>query len=111
MNTVSPALASAAQALYTQANGLSDTLSKEPKLTDKTTSETSSAQNTTVTLSDQSKAQAVDYQDLAKNQTVNSKASVEDAPVDSNQTTNTVTNTAKLQAESNYMTSKENGIV
>jgi len=111
MNTVSPSLASAAQALYTQANGLSDTLSKAPKVTDKTTSESSSAQNTTVTLSDQTKAQSVDYQDLAKSQTVNAKASVEEAPIESNETTNTVTNTAKLQAESNYMTSKDNGIV
>lgn len=111
MNTVSPSLASAAQALYTQANGLSDVLSKEPKVTDKTTSESSSAQNTTVTLSDQTKAQSVDYQDLAKSQTVNAKDSVEEAPIESNETTNSVTNTAKLQAESNYMTSKDNGIV
>ncbi|KUJ74261.1 hypothetical protein AVO42_02260 [Thiomicrospira sp. XS5] len=106
MNNVNPTLASATQALYTQANGLTDVLAKEPKVTDKTTAETSSANNTTVTLSDQSKAQAVDYRDLVKSQTVNDMQSVEDAPVDANQATNNLSSASDLQLRANYMASQ-----
>lgn len=109
MNNVNPTLASATQALYTQANGLTDVLAKEPKVTDKTSAETSSANNTTVTLSDQSKTQAVDYRDLAKSQTVNNMQSVEDAPIDANQATNNLSSASDLQLRANYMAS-QNGI-
>ncbi|PLA75284.1 hypothetical protein CYQ88_01580 [Hydrogenovibrio sp. SC-1] len=89
MNTIGPALASASQALFTQANGLSDTLSKAPKLTESTTAVSSSAQNTTVTLSDQSKIDASSYNGLKAYQTVNERNSVENPSVERNESSQT----------------------
>lgn len=109
MNNINPALAAATQTLNAQANGITDTSAKEPKVTDKTTSETSSGGNTTVTLSEQSEAERIDYRDLAASQTINANRSVEDAPVETNQTANTATSTsfvAGLQAQANYLASQ-----
>lgn len=106
MNNVNPTLASATQALYAQSSGLTDVLAKEPKVTDKTMATTSAANNTTVTLSDQSKAPAVDYTDLAKNQMVNSAQSVEEAPIDANQATNNLSSASDLQLRANYLSAQ-----
>ncbi|NCN43473.1 MAG: hypothetical protein CO158_07195 [Piscirickettsiaceae bacterium CG_4_9_14_3_um_filter_43_564] len=114
MNTIGPALASASQALFTQANGLSDPLSKEPKLTDKTTSSSSSAQNTTVTLSDQSKVNNFNYSDLKQFQTVNEKASLENPNVERNYSSQQQAENqqpskyaAQLQTQTNYFSSQK----
>lgn len=100
MNTIGPALASASQALFTQANGLNDPLSKAPKLTENTTTASSSAQNTTVTLSDQSKLNASSYNDLKSYQTVNERNSVENPTVERNESSQ-LQQSEKLQGEVN----------
>lgn len=110
MNNVNPALASTTQALYMQASGFADNTAKDPKVTDKTSPETSSADNTTVTLSEQSQQVQNDYADLANVQTVNGNTSVEDAPVESNQTTEETTYSASLEARANYYQSQETEI-
>lgn len=110
MNSVNPSLASATQALYAQANGIADNTAKDPKVTDKTNPVTSSAENTTVTLSEQSQQVRSDYTDLANTQTVNANTPAEEAPVETNQTTNNVTYSANLQAQSNYLIDHDTGI-
>lgn len=100
MNTIGPALASASQALFTQANGLNDSLAKAPKLTENTTTASSSAQNTTVTLSDQSKLNASSYNDLKSYQTVNERNSVENPTVERNESSQ-LQQSEKLQGEVN----------
>lgn len=124
MNTIGPALASASQALFTQANGLNDPLAKELKLTDKTTSVSSSAQNTTVTLSDQSKASTLSYSDLKQFQTVNEKGSTENPITERNEPSQqqraesaqggeiaqAKQYATQLQAQSNYYNSQQTGI-
>ncbi len=120
MNTIGPALASASQALFTQANGLSDTLSKAPKLTENTTAVSSSAQNTTVTLSDQSKSNVSNYNDLKAYQTVNERNSVENPSVERNEssqqqqaektqgeTHQTAQYASQLQMQANYLSSQK----
>lgn len=120
MNTIGPALASASQALFTQANGLSDPLSKAPKLTENTTTVSSSAQNTTVTLSDQSKINASSYNDLKAYQTVNERNSVENPSVERNEsnqqqqaekvqgeTHQTAQYASQLQMQANYLSSQK----
>lgn len=120
MNTISPALASASQALFTQASGLNDPLAKEPKLTDKTASAASSAQNTTVTLSDQSENNQSSYTDLKQFQTVNEKQSVESSTIEAKESNRQqlaeksqaaaqqkTQYAADLQTQSNYFSSQK----
>ncbi|MDR9498270.1 MAG: hypothetical protein RI556_03775 [Hydrogenovibrio sp.] len=105
MNSVNPTLASATQAMSQQANGLTDVLNNDPKVTDRQGSASSSGGNTTVTLSDQAQANAVqqvDYRDLAASQTVNANTAVEDANVNANQTTSGTTYASALASQSNY---------
>ncbi|KUJ73017.1 hypothetical protein AVO41_00020 [Thiomicrospira sp. WB1] len=105
MNSVNPALASANQAMAQQATGMTDVLNTDPKVTDRQGTANSSAGNTTVTLSDQSQANAVqqvDYRDLAASQTVNANTPVEDTNVNANQTTSGTTYASNLAAQANY---------
>ena len=105
MNSVNPAMASANQAMAQQANGLTNVLNNDPKVTDRQGGQASSGGNTTVTLSDQSQANSVqqtDYQDLAASQTVNANTPVEEANVNANQTTSGTTYASNLSAQANY---------
>lgn len=102
MNTVSPALASVAQSVYMQSSGLSDHTAKDPKIQDKTTASSSSAGNTTVTLAEKSSGVNSDYADLAVNQTVNSRNSVENSNVTNSELSNGTMYASSLQAQSNY---------
>lgn len=102
MNNVNPVLASAAQATYLQSNGLADATAKEPKVTEKSTALSSSAGNTTVTLSDKSEALEADYLNLAKNLRVNEKDSTSTEATEKGDTTNGLTYSANLQAQANY---------
>ncbi|WP_024852267.1 hypothetical protein [Hydrogenovibrio kuenenii] len=102
MNNVNPVLASATHATYLQSNGLADATAKEPKVTEKSTAVTSSAGNSSVTLSDKNQTQQTDYLNLAKDRRVNEKDSAGSEPTEKGDTTNGLTYASNLQAQANY---------
>jgi len=102
MNSVNPALASAVQASYLQANGLNNPSANEPKVQDKTTAQTSAGENTTVTLSSKTNSVQPDYSDLAVSQTVNNRDSVENANISQQETSSKTTYAGNLQTQSNF---------
>ncbi len=102
MNNINPALASAVQSIYMQANGLSDNTAKEPKVQEKTSVSSSAANNTTVTLSSKAGNIQPDYTDLAVNKVVSNRDSVENSNVAQSELTNGTTYASNLQAQSNF---------
>lgn len=102
MNNVNPVLASAVQANYLQSNGLADNTAKEPKVTEKSTAVSSSAGNSTVTLSDKNQTQQTDYLNLAKDRRVNEKDSAGTESSEKGETTNGLTYASNLQSQANY---------
>lgn len=106
MNNLNPALASAVQTNYLQANGQANATANEPKISDKTTAEASSGGNTTVTLEDQSQTSAIDYTDLASSQIVSGRQSVESNSSEANETNNGLTYSSNLQAQANYLSNQ-----
>ncbi len=101
MSNINPALASAAQFGYAQVNNLNNTDKAQQDL-GRTAPQTSSAGNTTVTLSSQSSAVKADYSDIVMSQTVNSRNSVESANINANEFTSGTTYTSSLQSQANY---------
>lgn len=109
MNSVNPTLASANVAMAQQANGelnqVAQANNNANQNNDRSVGQTSNSGNTTVTLSDQSQANAVqnaDYRDLAASQMVNPTASVEDTGINANETTSGSTYASNLASQANY---------
>ncbi|HEY9018907.1 hypothetical protein [Thiomicrospira sp.] len=99
-NTINPAMQSLAMSAMPQQNQASQ--QAENRVSDRATSEVSSAGNTTVTLSSQAQAAGNDYMDLAASQTVNQNNPVQDQNTNANDTSNGLTYAANLQAQANY---------
>lgn len=100
MATINPAMSSAIQSYAPQQAPLA---SKDDKISDKTTGSTSSAGNTTVTLSSAAQVQPADYMSLASNQTVKQAESTENQSIERNQTTDSdLTYSSNLQLRANY---------
>ena len=105
MATINPAMPSAVQSYMPQQQPLA---MKEDKMTDKTSSTTSSGGNTTVSLSSGSPSQSVDYLNLASNKMVKSSESMENKSLEKNETTQAqLTYASNLQMRSNYYQQSE----
>lgn len=100
MANINPAMPSAILSYMPQQQTLA---MQEDKMSDKTTVASSSAGNTTVSLSGGAPSKAVDYLNLASNQTVKSNASLENRAIERNETNQAqLTNSSNLQMRSNY---------
>lgn len=100
MATINPAMPSAIQSYMPQQQSL---VMKEDKMSDKTSSTSTSAGNSTVSLSSSVQSPAVDYLNIASSKTVKSSESLENKSTERNETTQAqLTYASNLQMSSNY---------
>lgn len=100
MSNINPAMPSVIQSYMPPQQTLA---MKEDKMTDKTNVASTSAGNSTVSLSSGAPSRAVDYLNLSANQTVKSNASLENKAIERNETNQAeLTYASNLQMRSNY---------
>ncbi|QCU89207.1 hypothetical protein [Thiomicrorhabdus sediminis] len=101
MISMNPNLASAGISAQTQQNGA--TIKAENKVSEPTESQrVAQSGNSSVSLSDASVDNAVDYSELAQNQTVRSSDSTENRSTEANQTQNGLSYASSLELQANY---------